>query len=179
MINLDKLKKVYFVGVGGIGVSALARMFLDLGKTVSGSDVLQSKITKDLNTLGVEIYLGHKKENLHNDTNLLIYSPAVNEFNPEIIKAKELDIPILSYPQALGLVSQQHSLIAVSGTHGKTTTTAMLAKEIRKFHKNIFYLPDFNSVVKEAKKSTDKDILITMGAGDVWKIGEKILEIQS
>ncbi len=127
-MDLKDLKKIHLVGVGGIGVSALARMFLDGKKQVSGSDMSESKITQSLKDLGVTIFIGHQSANVAKDIDLIVYSPAINESNPEILEAKRLGITTLSYPQALGLFSQNYSLIAVSGTHGKTTTTAMTAK---------------------------------------------------
>ena len=127
-MDLSKIKNVYLVGIGGIGISALGRMFLSDRKQVSGSDISKSKITKELENLGAKIFIGHKTENLDKDIDLLVYTPAVDESKPELVKANKLNIPILSYPQALGLFSQNYSLIAVSGTHGKTTTTAMSAK---------------------------------------------------
>jgi len=127
-MDLNKIKKVHLIGIGGIGVSALARLFLNDIKIVTGSDVSESKVTKGLVDLGVEVFIGHRAENLTHGVDLVVYTPAVNENNPEIVEANKLGVPILSYPQALGLISMDYSLIAVSGTHGKTTTTAMSAK---------------------------------------------------
>ncbi len=127
-MDLSNIKKVHLIGIGGIGVSALARLFIDKQKQVKGSDLFESKITKQLELLGIEIFIDHQLENLDEETDLVVYSPAINGSNPELIKAKKLGIETLSYPQALGLISKDYSLIAVSGTHGKTTTTAMSAK---------------------------------------------------
>ncbi|PJE58262.1 MAG: UDP-N-acetylmuramate--L-alanine ligase, partial [Candidatus Portnoybacteria bacterium CG10_big_fil_rev_8_21_14_0_10_36_7] len=82
-MNFIELKKVHFVGLGGIGVSAVARLFLFRGASVSGSDVNESEIIKALKKEGVLFFLGHKKENLAKDVELLIYSPAVSKNNPE------------------------------------------------------------------------------------------------
>ncbi len=127
-IDLSKIKRVHFVGIGGIGVSAIARMMLSEGKIVSGSDTSESLITKDLEKLGVKISIGHSAENVSSDIDLLVYTPAVNLDNPELKKAVELKIPTLSYPEILGLISKDKYTIAISGAHGKTTTTAMIAK---------------------------------------------------
>jgi len=127
-IDFKKLKKVYFIGIGGIGISAIARMMVDLGKNVSGSDVQVSRVTEELQKLGVKIYLDHKTNNLPNDVDLVIYTTAISGDNLELIEAKKLGIKTLSYPQMLGEVSKNFYTIAVSGTHGKTTTTAMLAQ---------------------------------------------------
>jgi len=119
--------KIHFVGIGGIGVSALARYYLEKGHEISGSDLVSSEITACLKEKGVKLFIGkHKIENLAKDTDLLIYSPAVPENNPEIKKAKKLGIKCQTYPQALGELTKQHFTIAVSGTHGKSTTTSMI-----------------------------------------------------
>lgn len=119
-------KKIHFIGIGGIGVSALARLFLARGALVGGSDISESEIVSDLKRMGANIFLGHKEENLDNNTDLVVYSPAVPEDNPEFQKAKKLNIVLKSYPEALGMVMAGFKkTIAVSGTNGKTTTTAL------------------------------------------------------
>jgi len=126
MIFFDGTKKIYFVGIGGIGVSALAKLFKGQGKKVAGSDKYSSEITDDLKRQGIKVDIGHKEENLDSDTDLVIYSPAVKSKIPEMKKAARLEIKQLSYPEALGVISKDKHTIAVSGTHGKSTTTAML-----------------------------------------------------
>ena len=127
-IDLSKIKKAHFVGIGGIGVSAIARMMLVEGKIVGGSDVSDSAIIDELRKLGAKIFLGHNADNVTNDVDLLVYTPAVTADNSELKKAIKLGIPMFSYPEMLGLISKNKYIIAVSGTHGKTTTTAMIAK---------------------------------------------------
>lgn len=127
-MDFSKIKKVYFIGIGGIGISAIAKMFFDKNISVSGSDNSESIITKNLEELGVKINKEHKKENIEEDTDLVIYTVAIKENNPELIKAKEKNIPSLTYGQSLGIISKDLETIAISGTHGKTTTTAMIAK---------------------------------------------------
>jgi len=122
----NKIKKIFFVGIGGIGVSALAKLFSAESWKISGSDKHSSEITDELRKRGIKVYIGHKEGNLDSDTDLAIYSAAVG---PEVLerkKAAELGIKQLSYPKALGLISKDKYTIAVSGTHGKSTTTAML-----------------------------------------------------
>ena len=127
-VDLNKIKRVHFVGIGGIGVSAIARMMLLENKKVSGSDVNSSAIIDELRKLGAKIFSGHSADNVADDVDLLVYTPAVTSDNPELKRAAELNIPMLSYPEMLGVVSKDKYTIAISGAHGKTTTTAMIAK---------------------------------------------------
>ena len=131
-MDLTKIKKVHFIGIGGIGVSAIAKMMILLGKKISGSDLNRSEITDVLEKRGAKIFIGHQKGNLAKDIDLVIYSPAVPENNPERLKAKELKISQFSYPEFLGELSKNYFTIAVSGTHGKTTTTALLGLILEK-----------------------------------------------
>lgn len=109
-------------------MSAIARMFLLEGKAVSGSDRSKSVVTDELEKLGAVIYERHTEENVPEDADLIVYTIAVDSENPERIFGKENGIPELSYPEVLGLISKDKFTIAVAGTHGKTTTTAMIAK---------------------------------------------------
>lgn len=126
-MNLDNIKSVHFIGIGGIGISAIARMMLLGGKEITGSDRSPSIITDELASLGAKISIGESADNLNN-VDLVIYTIAISEDSPEMIKAKELNIPILSYPEVLGIISKDKVTISISGTHGKTTTTAMIGK---------------------------------------------------
>lgn len=127
-IDLNNIKTVHFIGLGGIGVSAIARMFNLEGKTVSGSDQNSSVVTGELSKLGVKVFIGHNSSQVPQGADLVVYSIAVPPSNPEFSKAEELGLTLMSYPEILGLVSEAKKTIAVAGTHGKTTTTAMLAK---------------------------------------------------
>lgn len=119
--------KIHFIGLGGIGVSALARYYLGQGGQVSGSDLALSEITRDLKKKGAAVFSGpHKASNLKKDIDLVVYSPAVAKNNPELREAEKRGLKIQSYPQALGELTKRYFTIAVSGTHGKSTTTAML-----------------------------------------------------
>ncbi len=115
--------KIHFVGIGGIGVSALARHFVAEGFLVSGSDLFANNLIME----GVKVFQGHSSENIESDTDMVVYSPAIKDDNPEILRAKELGIKVQSYPEALGDLTRNHYTVAVSGTHGKSTTTAMLS----------------------------------------------------
>jgi len=127
-IDLAKVNKVHFIGIGGIGVSAIARMMLLEGKIVSGSDGSASEITGELEKLGARFFAGQKTGQVPKDADLVIYTIAITEGNPEFIDAKKYGLSMITYPEALGLISKQKYTIAISGTHGKTTTTAMIAK---------------------------------------------------
>jgi UDP-N-acetylmuramate--alanine ligase len=126
--SFGRAKKVHFIGIGGIGISAIARMLHLEGKEVTGSDRDASEVTHELEKLGITVMIGQKADNLDEKTDLVIYTVAIPEDNPELMKARELGIQAITYPQALGAISEQKYTIAVSGAHGKTTTTAMLAK---------------------------------------------------
>jgi len=118
--------KVFFIGIGGIGVSALARRFLSLGWDVSGSDRAASEITQTLQKAGVRIFI-KKTANLKTIApDLVIYSLAVKSDHPELKQALFSGVKTMSYPQALGELTQKYSTIAVAGAHGKSTTAAMI-----------------------------------------------------
>ena len=120
--------KIHFIGIGGIGVSALAKYHLVKKNEVTGSDLISSEITDLLKKQGAKIFIGsHKAKNLSLKTDLVIYSPAVKADNPELAKAKKYNIETKSYPEALGELTKKYFTIAVSGTHGKSTTTALIA----------------------------------------------------
>ncbi len=129
-----KKLKIHFIGIGGIGVSALAKYYLKKGCHVSGSDLVSSEITNALKKSGAKIITGkHKVKNLPKDVDLVIYSPAVPKNNPELKKAKlGSKIKVLSYPQALGELTKKYFTIAVSGTHGKGTTAGMIGLLLEK-----------------------------------------------
>ena len=118
---------IHFIGIGGIGVSALARYFLAQGHKISGSDLVSSEITNSLKKLGAKISIGpHISRNVLDNVNLVIYSPAVLPNNPEIKKAKKRKIKCRSYPQVLGELTKKYFTIAVCGSHGKSTVAAMI-----------------------------------------------------
>ncbi len=125
---LDGTKKIHFIGVGGIGMSGIAEYLLRKNHQVSGSDLLGSAVTRRLRGLGIKIFIGHDESNLSEDIGLVIYSSAVKDDNPELQKAKRLDITLIKRAEALGNIVNKKFVIAVSGTHGKTTTTALIAK---------------------------------------------------
>jgi len=131
MVDLTKIRKVHFTGIGGIGMSALARMLLHDGKVVSGSDREYSQILENLRMSGVVVFEGHDAKNVTDSVDLLIYSQAIPEDNAERKRARALGIPTRSYAELLGILSEHRYTIAVSGSHGKTTTTAMVWEVLR------------------------------------------------
>jgi UDP-N-acetylmuramate--alanine ligase len=120
--------KVYMVGIGGIGMSALAQLLKTQGKEVIGSDREESPVIAMLTGMGIPVVIGHDGCNIPSGVELLVYSDAIPETNAERARAAEMGIPELSYFEALAAATEEGRTIAVAGTHGKTTTTGMLAK---------------------------------------------------
>ena len=119
-------KHVHFVGVGGIGMSSLARWYLAQNWAVSGSDLSPSEITKELEKEGVRVKIGHNSSNLPQKLNVLVYSNALPQNTPEIEGARKLGASVVSYSEALGAIAKTYTTLAVAGSHGKSTTTALL-----------------------------------------------------
>ncbi|MDD4376980.1 MAG: UDP-N-acetylmuramate--L-alanine ligase [Eubacteriales bacterium] len=127
MINLSDFNNIHCIGIGGIGLSAIAEILVSRGYKVSGSDMKASDITDNLEKKGVKIFIGHRGENVDN-ADLVVYSAAVSQENPEIVRAKSRNIKIATRAELLGvLMDEYESSIAISGTHGKTTTTSMVS----------------------------------------------------
>ena len=125
-MKLDDYKRIHLIGVGGIGMSGLARLCLHEGKEVSGSDKVASAITHALEAEGVTFFATQLASNISAEIDLVVYTEAMAHDQEEMLAAKELGVPMINYFTALGLVANEYYLIAVAGTHGKTTTTAML-----------------------------------------------------
>ena len=123
---INKNSKLHFIAIGGIGVSAVAKIFLQAGYHVSGSDIKENKNITMLKELGAEIFIGHKPQNVQS-TDIIIASSAIHPDNPEIIEAKKLNLPIFHRSQALAYLMSKKTSIGASGTHGKTTTSGMAA----------------------------------------------------
>ncbi len=127
MIDLSKYKTIHCIGIGGIGLSAIADILLSRGYNVSGSDMKESDITTNLAARGARIYIGHRAENVEN-ADLVVYSAAVSMENPELAYAAANGIPAVTRAEMLGvLMDEYENSIAISGTHGKTTTTSMVS----------------------------------------------------
>lgn len=125
----EQYNPIYFIGIGGISMSGLAEILHSRGFQVSGSDINESNVTKHLNSLGIPIHYSHKKENITDDIRLVVYTAAVKEDNPEMVAAKEKGIPIMDRAHLLGAIMEDYpNSVAVSGTHGKTTTSSMVSE---------------------------------------------------
>jgi UDP-N-acetylmuramate--alanine ligase len=165
MTNLDlsKIKKVFFVGIGGIGISAIARLVFLEGKEVSGSDMSEGELTRELMGLGIKITIGQGFELVPKDADLIVYTIAIPHYDPKLFEQiKNSGIPYKSYPQMLHYVTDKKYTIAVSGTHGKTTTTAMIGKMLMdaKLDPSIIV----GSLLKESKSN------LVVGKGDYFVV---------
>lgn len=118
---------IHFVGIGGIGMSALARLLLAEGQVVSGSDKAASEITEELSSLGAQVFIGHHAENV-GKAQAIVVSTAINKENPELASALEQMLPIYHRSEVLAYLASKKKLLAISGTHGKTTTTGMVSE---------------------------------------------------
>ncbi len=131
MSNINSLtdkKKIHFIGIGGISMSGLAEIVHYKGYEVTGSDMKSSLTTKHLEDLGLSIYYGHHQDNITEDVDLIVYTAAIHEDNPELQIARERNITTITRSKFLGILMKHFDVpICVSGTHGKTTTTSMLS----------------------------------------------------
>ena len=121
-----KVKNIHFIGIGGSGMSGIAEVLLNLGFQVSGSDLATNSVTARLKAAGATVYQGHQKENLI-DADVVVVSSAVNESNPEVMEARARKIPVVPRALMLAELMRFRQGIAVAGTHGKTTTTSLIA----------------------------------------------------
>ncbi len=128
-INFSNPIHIYFIGIGGISMSGLAEILLSEGFRISGSDRTPSSLTDALTAQGVAVHYGQKEENITSDIDLIVYTSAIRPDNPEMTAAARLHIPTLTRAQLLGQMMKNYKVpIAISGTHGKTTTTSMISE---------------------------------------------------
>jgi len=125
----ENLGIIHFIGIGGIGMSGIAEILFQSGYHVQGSDLKQSNNTKRLEKLGIKIFIGQKKSNII-DAKIIVVSTAISEKNEEFIAAKKMFLPIVHRSEMLGELMRLKQSIAIAGTHGKTTTTSLIAKMI-------------------------------------------------
>ena len=124
---LQKKHRIHFVGIGGIGMSGIAEVLLNLGYVVSGSDLHDSEATQRLKSLGAQIFVGHQEANLAANPSVVVVSTAVKYSNPEVLEARRRQIPVIPRAEMLAELMRMKYGVAVAGSHGKTTTTSMIA----------------------------------------------------
>ena len=124
---LQKKHKIHFVGIGGIGMSGIAEVLLNSGYVVTGSDLQETETTRRLGSLGAGIFIGHQEENLAGTPSVVVISTAVKYSNPEVLEARRRHIPVIPRAEMLAELMRMKYGIAVAGSHGKTTTTSMIA----------------------------------------------------
>ena len=123
---MEKIKNIFLIGIGGAGMSGIAEILLNSGYKVSGSDSSPSDVTSRLKKLGINIFHSHNSKNL-SEIDLIVYSSAISEDNPEIMHGKKIGIPVIKRAEMLANLMTMKKSIAIAGSHGKTTTTCILA----------------------------------------------------
>ena len=136
MNSLISYKEIHFVGIGGIGMSAIAHVLKEMGIKVSGSDLGINKNIESLKKIGVVVYQGHSAENIKANTDCVVVTSAVRENNPEVTRARQRNIPVLKRAQMLSMITNQRNTVAVAGSHGKTTTSCYLAELLQSLELN-------------------------------------------
>jgi len=127
--QMRRVRAMHFIGIGGVGMGGIAEVMHHLGFTVSGSDLNTNPLTERLSGLGVQVMKGHASEHVEN-ADVVVVSTAVPEDNPEIVRARELGLPIARRAEMLAELMRFQQGIAVAGTHGKTTTTSLVAQPV-------------------------------------------------
>ena len=122
-----KIQRIHFVGIGGVGMSGIAEVLVNLGYQVGGSDVKDSPVTQRLQTLGVTFHVGHDAKNIE-DAQVVVISSAVRGDNPEVVAAHAAKVPVIPRGEMLAELMRMKYGIAIAGSHGKTTTTSMVAQ---------------------------------------------------
>jgi len=144
---------IHFVGIGGIGMSGIAKILLEMGVKVSGSDLKNSDILERLQDLGARIFIGHSAQNVIEDTHTVVYSSAVPQDNPEILEARKRGLTLIPRAEMLARLMAGQESIAIAGAHGKTTTTAMisLVLEINNYDPTIIIGGELKQIGSNAK----------------------------
>jgi UDP-N-acetylmuramate--alanine ligase len=125
-----RIRSIHFVGIGGIGMSGIAEVLIAHGFSVSGSDQAQGETTKRLASLGARIHIGHHAENVQ-DADVVVFSSAINKENPELVEARRRSVPVIRRAEMLAELMRLQDGIAIAGSHGKTTTTSLVATVLR------------------------------------------------
>ena len=130
-MDFTQYKRIHCLGIGGIGLSAVAEILADNGHIVTGTDIKPSDVTRHLESIGIKVFTSHEPENVEG-VDAIVYSAAVSDENPEVIRAHELGIPLFSRAQVLGAIMDRYeNSVAICGTHGKTTVTSMTSLILR------------------------------------------------
>ncbi len=153
-----RIKRIHFVGIGGSGMNGIAEVLLNMGYEVTGSDIAGSAAVKRLIELGASVHIGHRKENV-SAVQCVVYSSAINKSNPELVAASELNIPIIPRAEMLAELMRMKYGIAIAGTHGKTTTTSLIAA--------ILALTDVDPTVVTGGKLNSIGANARLGKGDI------------
>lgn len=124
--EMRRVNQIHFIGIGGAGMSGIAEVLLNEGYQISGSDIADGAVTQRLAKAGAKVFIGHQAENIEG-ASVVVASSAINESNPEVAAAKEARIPVIQRAQMLAEIMRFRHGIAIAGTHGKTTTTAMIS----------------------------------------------------
>ncbi len=139
MIEYSRVRKLHFVGIGGAGMCGIAEVLHNMGFVISGSDISENDSVKRLKRMGIKVYLGHNKENVEG-IETLVFSSAINRENVELKEAMALKVPVISRAEMLAELMRLKFSIAVAGTHGKTTTTSMIACVLAEAEKDPTYV---------------------------------------
>ena len=128
-MSMEKYNKIHFIGIGGISMSSLAEILKSKGKTITGSDGVASNVTKALENIGIQVSIGQKAENITPDTDLIVYTAAVREDNPELMAARASGIETVDRAALVGMMMLEYKFpLSVAGTHGKTTTSSLVTE---------------------------------------------------
>ncbi len=162
-----KVRNIHFVGIGGIGMSGIAEVLINLGFNVSGSDLVSNATTKRLAGFGAKLYKNHAQENL-GDADVVVVSAAVSEKNPEVVAARKNDIPVVPRALMLAELMRFKQGIAVAGTHGKTTTTSLIASILAEANMDPTYVigGKLESVSANAKLGAGEHIVVEADESD-------------
>lgn len=160
-INLDQPLAIHLVGIGGSGINAIGVVLAEMGHTVSGSDLRTSLGVTRLLAMGAQVHIGHDGANVER-ADVVAHSSAISPDNPELVRARELNLPVLSRAQMLRAICDRKNLVAVGGTHGKTTTSSMLSLCLVAggFHPSFVVGGDLNEVGGGAVWDDDGDLLV-------------------
>lgn len=165
--KLDHFSSAYFIGIGGAGMSALARILVDMKVKVAGSDLKASRNTARLEQFGAKIFIGHRAQNLDN-ADIVVISSAIPPNNPELLAARERGIPVIKRAELLAWILNRAFGIAVAGTHGKTTTTSMISliAEICDLKPTILIGGELNDIGSNAKRGSGEIVIAEVDESD-------------